>query len=73
MYGLEDDMDKKLYLECSSGISGDMTVAALLDLGASEEILRKALESLDLKGYRIAVSRVKKAGLDACDFTVLFG
>lgn len=64
-------MDKKLYLECSSGISGDMTVAALLDLGASEEILRKALESLDLKGYRIAVSRVKKAGLDACDFAVL--
>ena len=64
-------MNQKLYLECSSGISGDMTVAALLDLGASEEVLRNALESLKLEGYRIAVTRVKKAGIDACDFAVI--
>lgn len=64
-------MNQKLYLECSSGISGDMTVAALLDLGASEEVLRNALESLNLEGYRIAVTRVKKAGIDACDFAVI--
>lgn len=64
-------MNQKLYLECSSGISGDMMTAALLDLGASEEVLRTALESLDLEGYRIAVTRVKKAGIDACDFAVI--
>lgn len=60
-----------LYLECRSGISGDMTVAALLDLGASEKKLREALASLPLHGYEIKISRVKKSGLDACDFAVI--
>lgn len=64
-------MGKTLYLECSSGISGDMAVAALLDLGADENVLRKALESLPADGFSIEISRVKKSGLDACDFLVL--
>lgn len=59
-----------LYLECYSGISGDMTVAALLDLGADEAVLREALDSLPVEGYEIQISRVKKSGLDACDFHV---
>ena len=42
-------MDEILYLECLSGISGDMTVAALLDLGADEEVLRRALSQLALQ------------------------
>ncbi|MDD7178442.1 MAG: nickel pincer cofactor biosynthesis protein LarC [Lachnospiraceae bacterium] len=63
--------DRILYLECCSGISGDMTVAALLDLGADEKKLREALASLPLEGYQIQISRVKKSGLDACDFAVL--
>ena len=64
-------MSKSLYLECGSGISGDMTVAALLDLGADQEVLEKALASLQLPGYKTAVTRVKKSGLDACDFNVI--
>ncbi len=64
-------MKKTLYLECYAGISGDMTVAALLDLGADVEVLEKVLASLPVRGFRISVGRVKKAGLDACDFAVL--
>lgn len=62
---------KKLYFECASGISGDMTVASLLDLGADEAVLRKALASLPLSGYGIEISRVSKSGLDCCDFNVI--
>lgn len=65
-------MDKKtLYLECYSGISGDMTVAALLDLGAREEFLRSCLEALPVKEYKIAIGRTKKCGVGACDFHVI--
>ena len=62
---------KTLYLECYSGISGDMTVAALLDLGATEENLRRTLARLPVDGYEIRVGRVMKGGLDACDFDVI--
>ena len=62
---------KQLYLECSSGISGDMTVAALLDLGADQEALKKALDSLPIDGFETRITRVKKSGLDACDFDVV--
>lgn len=64
-------MSKTLYLECNSGISGDMTVAALLDLGANQQKLEEALASLPVSGYTTKVSRVSKSGLDACDFAVL--
>lgn len=65
-------MEKKLlYLECESGISGDMTVAALLDLGADQEVLERALKSLPAGGFRTVISWVKKSGLDMCDFDVV--
>lgn len=62
---------RTLYLECCSGISGDMTVAALLDLGATEKNLRNTLAQLPLDGYEIRIGRVQKSGLDACDFDVI--
>ena len=64
-------MSKTLYLECYSGISGDMTVAALLDLGADREGLKASLKSLPVGGFRTEITRVKKSGLDACDFSVI--
>lgn len=60
-----------LYLDCQSGIAGDMLVGALLDLGADEVAMRRALASLPVDGFEIAVTRVKKAGIDCCDFAVL--
>ena len=59
-----------LIIDGTSGISGDMTVAALLDLGASEEHLREQLATLPVGGFEIAVTRVNKHGIDACDFDV---
>ena len=64
-------MSRQLYFECASGISGDMTVAALLDLGASQEVLLRTLKTLPIEEpYEIRISRVKKSSLDACDFLV---
>ncbi len=60
-----------LYLECRSGISGDMTVAALLDLGATEENLRSELAKLPVDGYEIQVKKVVKSGLLVSDFDVI--
>lgn len=62
---------KKLYLECNAGISGDMLVAALLDLGADRAKLDEALQSIPAKGFTYNISRVSKAGVDCCDFDVV--
>lgn len=62
---------KSLYLECNAGISGDMLVAALLDLGADKEALDKALQSIPAKGFEYKISRVSKAGVDCCDVDVI--
>ena len=63
-------MAKELYFECYSGISGDMTVAALLDLGADRKALEDGLASLGIDGYRLSFSRANKNGIDAYDFCV---
>lgn len=63
-------MDKKLYLDCGSGISGDMFVAAMIDLGADPDALQKALDSIPADGFFVEIDRVKKSGIDCCDFHV---
>ncbi len=66
----KNENEKILYLECNSGISGDMTVGALLDLGADRGKLEKLLESLGVGGYHLHFGRTKKCGIDAFDFDV---
>ena len=62
---------KSLYLECSAGISGDMLVGALIDLGADKAAMDLALSSMPVKGFTYNITRVKKAGISCCDFNVI--
>lgn len=64
-------MGKTLYLETSSGISGDMFVAAMIDLGADPEALERALNSIPAGGFMVEISSVKKSGIACCDFNVI--
>jgi uncharacterized protein (TIGR00299 family) protein len=64
-------MGKTLYLQCDSGISGDMVAGALIDLGVDEHGLRAALASLGVGGFDLVVSRKRVGSLDACDFDVV--
>lgn len=60
-----------LYFEMYSGIAGDMTIGALLDLGASKEKLVEAIDSLGIDGYKLVFDRALKSGIDAYNFDVI--
>ncbi|MBR2358337.1 MAG: nickel pincer cofactor biosynthesis protein LarC [Lentisphaeria bacterium] len=64
-------MGKCLYLEGASGISGDMTVASLLDLGGNQEKLAKVLQSLPMHHeFHYHTARAKSYGIEGCAFNV---
>ncbi len=59
---------KLLYLDCFAGISGDMLLGALVDLGVPEDALRAELAKLKLPGYTISTRRVAKQHISATKF-----
>ena len=59
------------YLDCFSGISGDMLLGALVDAGLSLYELGTELEKLAVGGYRIEVAEAQRAGLAATRVTVV--
>src|SRR5207249_6160276 len=61
---------KTLYFDCFSGISGDMTIGALLDLGLDFDYLRTELQKLPVDGYDLKASRVTRSNLSAMKFDV---
>jgi len=62
---------KVLYIDCFSGISGDMMVGALVDAGASPEWIESELGKLDVSGYRLEWLTVMKEGISATKFNVI--
>ena len=62
---------QSLYLECNSGISGDMVVAALIDLGVDRDALTAVLESVPATGFQIEIKDMEKSGIRCCDFDVV--
>jgi len=61
---------KTLYLDLFSGISGDMFIGALLDLGVDPQRLENELLKLGLDGYHLHVSRQQKGSLEGVKFDV---
>src|SRR5690242_17390866 len=61
---------KTLFLDIFSGISGDMFIGALLDLGVDAHELEHELEKLKLDGYHLHVSRAHKAAIEGVKFDV---
>lgn len=61
---------KIAYLDCASGISGDMTLGALIDAGVPLAAIQDAVASLGLPGVRLATSEVKKNGFRATQLVV---
>src|ERR1017187_3652598 len=61
---------KTLYLDLNSGISGDMFIAALIDVGVDARQLEQELTKLRLEGYHLHVTRAHKASLEGVKFDV---
>src|SRR5512143_2745201 len=59
------------YFDCFSGISGDMTLGALMDAGVSIDVLRSELAKLNLPGYERKSEKVKRAGIAATKVHVI--
>jgi pyridinium-3,5-bisthiocarboxylic acid mononucleotide nickel chelatase len=59
-----------LYLDLFSGISGDMFIGALIDLGAEARQLERELQKLGLAGYHLHVSRERRRGIEGVKFDV---
>jgi pyridinium-3,5-bisthiocarboxylic acid mononucleotide nickel chelatase len=58
------------YLDCASGISGDMTLGALVDAGADLAAIQAGIDSLGLPGCRIVTQEAKKRGFRATQITI---
>lgn len=63
---------KILYYDCFSGISGDMNLGALLDLGVSRETLISGLQELNTGGWKLDICRDQRHGITGTKVTVIY-
>lgn len=64
-------MERILYFDCFSGISGDMTIAALIDLGLDPEAVVKEIKKLGVAGYDIEVEKTARFAIGGTDVNVV--
>src|SRR5690625_3522904 len=63
---------KILYFDCFSGVSGDMTIGALLDAGGDPAYLKQELRKLDIEDeYELKITQVVKNGITSTKFDVI--
>lgn len=68
---IKNNNDKiSLYLDCFSGISGDMFLGAMLDLGLSEEEFLNELNKLPLPNYEVEIKKALKGGITGTDVNI---
>ena len=60
-----------IYFDCFSGISGDMVLGAFVNLGIDLKIIRKGLQTLDIKGYKLTSRQVKRNGITGTKVNVV--
>ncbi len=61
---------KILFYDCFSGISGDMNLGAMIDLGIDPEFLTTELKKLNLKGWELKVEKAQQHGIGGTRVTV---
>jgi uncharacterized protein (TIGR00299 family) protein len=64
-------MKRILYYDCFAGISGDMNLGALVDLGVDPDFLKRELKKLQIKGFRLEVTRDARKGISGTKVTVV--
>jgi uncharacterized protein (TIGR00299 family) protein len=63
-------MDRILYFDCFAGISGDMTIGALIDLGLDPSAVVDEIKKLGVKGYDIEISKINRYSISGTDVKV---
>ncbi|MDR1953284.1 MAG: LarC family nickel insertion protein [Clostridiales Family XIII bacterium] len=68
---MESTGEKVLYFECGAGISGDMTLGALIHLGVDAEAIKTALSSLKIGPFDLVPNYVSRNGVAGVDLDVI--